>query len=84
MLTGDTNADKFCDAVDVSQVKSESGNAVTISNFREDVNVDNFIDAVDTSLVKSYSGTALGSPPSPASSPAKGNPRHKPMPGWKQ
>jgi hypothetical protein len=42
VLTGDTNADKFTDAIDVSQVKSQSGNAVTASNFREDVNVDNF------------------------------------------
>jgi hypothetical protein len=35
VLTGDTNADKFTDAIDVSQVKSQSGNAVTASNFRE-------------------------------------------------
>jgi hypothetical protein len=59
VLTGDTNADRFCDAVDVSQTKSMSGNAVTNANFREDVNVDGFIDAVDVSLVKSKSGTAL-------------------------
>jgi len=58
-LLGDTNADRFTDAIDVSQTKSQSGNAVTGSNFREDVNVDGFIDAVDTSLVKSKSGTAL-------------------------
>jgi glucose/arabinose dehydrogenase len=84
VLTGDTNADKFCDAVDVSQVKSQSGNPVTSSNFREDVNLDNFIDAVDTSLVKSYSGTALGSAPSPVGSPARGSPRYKPVPRSKQ
>ena len=59
VLTGDTNADRFCDAVDVSQTKSQSGKAVNLSNFREDVNVDGFIDAVDTALVKSKSGTAL-------------------------
>jgi hypothetical protein len=59
VLTGDTNADRFCDAVDVSQTKSQSGNAVGLTNFREDVNVDGFIDAVDASLVKSKSGTAL-------------------------
>jgi hypothetical protein len=58
-LIGDTNADRFCDAVDVSQTKSQSGKAVTTSNFREDVNVDGFIDAVDTAFVKSKSGTAL-------------------------
>jgi hypothetical protein len=59
VLLGDTNADKFTDASDVSQTKSQSGNAVTNSNFREDVNVDGFIDAADVSLVKSKSGTAL-------------------------
>jgi hypothetical protein len=59
VLIGDTNADAFTDAVDVSQTKSQSGKAVTTTNFREDVNVDGFIDAVDASLVKSKSGTAL-------------------------
>ena len=59
VLTGDTNADKFCDAIDTSQTKSQAGHPVTNSNFREDVNVDGFIDAIDTSLVKSKSGTAL-------------------------
>jgi hypothetical protein len=59
LLIGDTNNDGFTDAIDVSQTKSQSGNAVTNSNFREDVNVDGFIDAIDTSLVKSKSGTAL-------------------------
>ena len=59
VLTGDTNADRFCDAIDVSQTKSQSGKAVGLANFREDVNVDGFIDAVDTALVKSKSGTAL-------------------------
>ena len=59
VLVGDTNADRFADAVDVSQTKSQSGNAVTHANFREDVNADGFIDAVDVSLVKSKSGFAL-------------------------
>ncbi len=59
VLIGDTNADRFTDSIDVSQTKSQAGNAVTNSNFREDVNVDGFIDAIDASLVKSKSGTAL-------------------------
>jgi hypothetical protein len=59
LLIGDTNHDRFTDAVDVSQTKSQAGNPVGSSNFREDVNVDGFIDAIDTSLVKSKSGTAL-------------------------
>jgi hypothetical protein len=63
VLVGDTNADGFTDAIDVSQTKSQSGHAVTNANFREDVNVDTFIDAIDVSLVKSKSGTALPSSP---------------------
>ena len=59
VLAGDTNADRFCDAVDVSQTKSQSGKATTGSNFRDDVNLDGFIDAVDAAFVKSYSGTRL-------------------------
>jgi len=59
ILVGDTNADRFTDAIDVSQTKSQSGHAVTSANFREDVNVDGFIDAIDVSLVKSKSGAAL-------------------------
>ncbi len=70
VLVGDTNADKFVDAVDVSQTKSQSGNAVAISNFREDVNTDGFIDAIDAALVKSRSGGALNAPPPTSPTPA--------------
>jgi PKD repeat protein len=63
VLVGDTNADRFCDASDVNQTKSQSGKAVDNTNFREDVNADGFINATDTALVKSKSGTAL--PPQP-------------------
>ena len=59
VLVGDTNHDKFVDAIDTSQTKSQSGNAITASNCLEDVNVDGFIDAIDVALVKSKSGSAL-------------------------
>jgi hypothetical protein len=79
VLVGDTNADTFVDSGDTSQTKSQSGNPLIASNFREDVNVDGFIDAGDVSLVKSKSGTAL-----PASG-AKLTPTQpatiKPLPG---
>ena len=71
VLVGDTNADTFVDSVDTSQTKSQSGNAVTGSNYREDVNVDGFIDAVDLSLVKSKSGTSLAGSATVATPPAK-------------
>lgn len=73
VLVGDTNADGFVDSADISQTKSQSGNAVGSSNFHEDTNTDGFIDSADISFVKSKSGTALASQPfaaSPAASPA--------------
>jgi hypothetical protein len=59
VLIGDTNADGFVNSADISQTKSQSGNAVTSANFREDVNTDGFLNSADISLVKSKSGTAL-------------------------
>ena len=59
VLLADTTADGFVDSADIAQTKSQSGNAVSNSNFREDVNVDGFLDSADISLVKSKSGTAL-------------------------
>src|SRR5438477_1053457 len=59
VLVGDTTADRFVDSGDIAQTKSQSGHAVTGSNFREDVNIDGFIDSADIAFVKSKSGTAL-------------------------
>jgi hypothetical protein len=59
VLVGDTNADGFVNSADISQTKSQSGNPVTFSNFREDANVDGYLNSADISLVKSKSGTAL-------------------------
>jgi hypothetical protein len=59
VLIGDTTADTSVNSADISQTKSQSGQAVTNSNFREDVNVDGSLNSADISLVKSKSGTAL-------------------------
>ena len=59
VLLGDTTADGFVNSADISQTKSQSGQAVGDSNFREDVNTDGFLNSADISLVKSKSGTAL-------------------------
>jgi uncharacterized repeat protein (TIGR03803 family) len=59
VLIGDTNADGFVNSADIGQTKAQSGQAVTISNFREDVNADGFVNSADIGLVKSKSGTAL-------------------------
>jgi hypothetical protein len=58
-LIGDTTADGSVNAGDIGQTKSQSGNAVTAANFREDVNLDGSINAGDIGLVKSKSGTGL-------------------------
>ena len=82
LLIGDTNADTLVNSGDISQTKSQSGNAVTISNFREDINLDGFINSADISLVKAHSGTALSSTSSspvasPSTTPAAAPPSNK-------
>lgn len=59
VLAGDTNADGSVNSADISQTKSQSGQALSPDDFREDVNVDGAINSADISLVKSKSGTAL-------------------------
>ena len=77
-LLGDTNADNSVNSGDVSQTKSQSGQAANSSNFREDLNLDGAINSGDISLVKSRSGTGL--PAAPAGNPVTPNqpPSRKP------
>jgi hypothetical protein len=63
ILIGDTTGDGFVNSADISQTKSQSGQPVGSSNFREDLNADGFLNSADISLVKSRSGTALPSVP---------------------
>jgi hypothetical protein len=78
VLIGDTNADRFVDAIDTAQTKSKSGQAVNTTNFREDVNTDGFLDAVDAAFVKSKSGTTLpGIMVSPSDPPAQTSPTRR-------
>ena len=59
VLVGDVNGNAVVNASDVSLTKSQVGQAVTGSNFREDVNANGLINSVDVALVKSDVGTAL-------------------------
>jgi sugar lactone lactonase YvrE len=59
LLLGDTNGDGSVNSADISQVKSQSGVAVTDANFRTDLTVDGNINSADIALVKSMSGTAV-------------------------
>jgi hypothetical protein len=58
-LVGDTNANGVVNAADVSQTKSQLGQAVTGSNFRTDINANGTINAADGAIVKANTGTSL-------------------------
>ena len=59
VLNSDTTADGFVNSGDIAQTKSQSGQLITGSNFREDVTVDGNLNSGDIAFVKSKSGTAL-------------------------
>ncbi|MBA3544816.1 MAG: hypothetical protein H0T83_10320 [Chthoniobacterales bacterium] len=59
VLVGDTTNDSTVNSADIGQTKSQSGNLVSGSNFRQDVTVDGTLNSADIGLVKSKSGTAL-------------------------
>ena len=64
VLLGDTTGNGFVNSADVSQTQSQSGQTVTISNFREDLTANGFINSGDASLVQSQSGNSLPLTPS--------------------
>jgi len=59
VLAGDATGNADTNASDISQIKSQVGQAVTISNFRADVNPSGAINATDLSLVKANAGSGL-------------------------
>ena len=54
-----STADRTVNSADIGQTKSQSGQAVSSSNFREDVTLNGLIDSQDVQLVTSKQGTAL-------------------------
>lgn len=58
-LLGDTTGNGAVNSSDISQTQSQSGQAATASNFREDVTVNGLINSSDISAVQAQSGTAL-------------------------
>ena len=70
VLAGDTTENAFVNSADISQTKSQSGQALTNSNYREDLNIDGAINSGDISFVKAKSGTALPTGAAGASQPA--------------
>ena len=59
VLLGDTSGNRLVNSTDISQTQSQSGQAVTGSNFREDVNANGLINSTDVSIVQSKSGSGL-------------------------
>ena len=59
VLLGDTTGNGSVNSSDISQTKSQSGQAVSTSNFRTDVTLSDSINSSDISQVKAKSGTAL-------------------------
>jgi Dockerin type I domain len=59
VLIGDVNGNTTVNATDVIITKSQVGQTVSGTNFREDVNVNGTINVADVALVKAKVGTAL-------------------------
>jgi hypothetical protein len=59
VLVGDVNGNAVVNSSDVSLTKSQVGQAVTGSNFRDDVNANGLINSVDVAQVKANVGTSL-------------------------
>jgi hypothetical protein len=59
MLAGDVNTSRAVNATDIAQVKSESGNGVTSSNFRADIDANGAVTASDVGQVKARAGNTL-------------------------
>jgi len=59
VLAGDVNGSTGVNSTDVALTKSQVGQTVTSSNFRQDVNASGTITATDVTIVKSDVGHAL-------------------------
>jgi hypothetical protein len=59
ILLGDTNANGSVNATDVGLTKSQSGIAITGSNFRNDINLSGGVNASDVAQVKASAGHSL-------------------------
>jgi len=59
VLLGDVNANGLVNSTDTSLVEAQSGQRVSLSNFRTDVNANGLINSTDTSIVEAQSGTGL-------------------------
>jgi subtilisin-like proprotein convertase family protein len=59
VLVGDTNGNRSVNSTDVGQTKTQSGQPVSMSNFRSDVVANGMLNATDISTVKTRAGGVL-------------------------
>src|SRR5205807_8090060 len=59
VLLGDVNANGLVNSTDASLTQAQSGQAVSLQNFRMDTNGNGLINSTDASLVRGGSGTGL-------------------------
>jgi len=60
VVNGDTSGNRSVNTTDIGQAKAQSGQTVTLKNFRLDVSVNgNFINSTDISQIKANSGATL-------------------------
>jgi hypothetical protein len=59
LLLGDVNANKVVSNGDVSAIKAQVGQTVTLSNFRDDVNANGTLSNGDVSVAQSQVGQTL-------------------------
>jgi hypothetical protein len=58
-LIGDDNGNRTVNAADIALDKSQLGQPVTATNFKEDENCNGAINAADIAIVKGHSGTSI-------------------------
>lgn len=59
VLLGDVSGNRLVNSTDISQTQAQSGQTLTLSNFRTDVNANGLVNSTDVTIVQSKSGTGL-------------------------
>ena len=62
VLAGDSASNGAVNSSDIAKVKSQLGQPVTASNYRDDITADGLINVADVLLVESLTGTGIETP----------------------
>ena len=77
ILVGDTTANGAVNSSDIAQTQSQSGQVLTMNNFREDITANGVINSSDIALVQSKSGTGLSASATQSAITPRGAPPKK-------